>query len=263
MMRAMIVLALLAAVARADRMAPPAVPERVARTDVTVVAKVKRIEDKTVELPAWPGVKFKVAVLEVKEKVAGKVAATTLKLAFVPPAGPRFRDPHLNFKAGTEMLFFLKKAHGSDYYRVMMYYDAEAATPPILTQAREAGKLLANPRKGLDSKNAAERALTAGLLIVRYRSQPLADPKKIKQMPISPVESRLILQALAEGNWKTPAYLEFSPRSLFIRLGLTEKDGWKVKNFAAVDVEAKAWLKANAGKYIIKRFTAGGVAVGP
>jgi hypothetical protein len=263
MKRTMIVLAVLAAVARADRMAPPPIHERVARTDVTVVAKVKRIEDKTAELPLWPGVKFKVAVLEVKEKIAGKVSSKTLKLAFIPPGGPRRRDPHLDFKAGTEMLFFLTKAHGSDYHRVVMYYDAEAATLTGLKQAREAGKLLASPRKGLESKNVAERALTAGLLITRYRSRPLADPKKIKEVSVPLPESRLVLQALAEGDWKAPAYLQFTPRSLFFRLGLTEKDGWKVKNFAAVDVEAKSWLKANTGKYAIKRFTVEGVAVEP
>jgi hypothetical protein len=190
------------------------------------------------------------------------VAAKTLKLAFIPPAGRR-RDPHLDFKAGTESLFFLTKAHGSDYYRVVMYFDAEAASPACLKQAREAGKLLDSPRKALESKNAAERAQVAGLLITRYRSQPFADPSKIKQQPISAAESRLVLQGLAEGDWKAPAYSQFSPRSLFLRLGLTEKDGWKVKNFATVDVEAKAWLKANAGKYAIKRFTVGGVAVEP
>jgi hypothetical protein len=207
-------------------------------------------------------VKFEVAVLEVKEKIAGKVASKTLKLAFIRPSARRFA-PHLDFKEGTESLFFLTKVHGSDYYRVVMYFDAEAASPACLKVAREAGKLLDSPRKALESKNAAERAQVAGLLITRYRSQPLADPKKIKQEPISAAESRLILQGLAEGDWKAPAYNQFSPRSLFLRLGLTEKDGWKVKNFAAIDVEAKQWLKANAGKYAIKRFTAGGVAVEP
>lgn len=260
MKRAVFVLAVLAASARGDRMAPAPIPERVARTDLTTLARVKRVEEKAAELPVAPGAglkqPFRVAVLEVKEKVAGAGSPKFVKVAFIPPSGRRGFGS-FDFKPGSEALFFLTKAHGSEYYRVMMYFDAEAPGEAQIKAAREAGKLLASPRKGLESKNQAERALTAALLITRYRSQPFADPAKIKQAPISPAESRLILEGLAAGDWKAPAYNQFSPRSLFLRLGLTEKDGWKVKNFATLNEEAQAWLKANAGKYVIKRFTTG------
>ena len=68
-------------------------------------------------------------------------------------------------------------------------------------------------------------------------------------------ESRLILRALADADWSGRAFAPLSPQGVFLRLGLTEKDGWKppadLRNFPAA---AQKWLKENAGKYRVRRY---------
>jgi hypothetical protein len=260
MKRTMLGLLLLAGVAVADRMPDPPLPERIGRAELTVLGKITRIEEKAVDLPATPGEKekssYKVAVIEVKETIAGKTSSKVVKLAFPAAAGVGRGFPLLNFKAGDERIFSLMRLHGTEYYRTAFPWDVTPAEGEVLVQARRAGKLLADPMKGLKSKDAAERSLAAGLLVTRYRTRPIADPKEVKEEAIPAPESQLILEALASAEWSVPEFTRFTPRSQFLALGLTEKDGWKL-NFATLEADAKKWLKANAGKYRIKRFTTG------
>jgi len=256
-MKRIVVLLLLAGHCMADRAAPPPVPERLAAADLAVLGKVVRIEDKPVELPTGPGAKskgaFRVAVIEVKERMAGPVAKT-IRLAYSP--GGR-RDPLLNLSAGDERLFFLTRQHGTDYYRAMGWDCVESPAAENLAAARRAGRLLSNPLGGLKSKDAGERALAAGLLIIRHRTRPLAEAKDVVEADVPAVESKLILEAVASADWKSPVYSQLSPRGLFLRLGLTEKNGWKVANLADLEADAKKWLEANAGKYKMKKLTTG------
>ncbi len=257
-MRAVLVLISLAACAFGERVAPPPLDVRVARAELVVLGKVVRVEDRTVDLPASPGAKerhaFRVAVVEVKERLAGPSGSKTLKLAYLPPGR---RDALFTLKAGDEWLLFLTRQHGTGYYRAALYGDVETPVAELAAQARKAGKLLANPLGGLRSKDAAERSLAARLLIVRYRTPPLADPKEVKEAEVPAPEGKLILEALAAADWKTPGYSQISPRNAFLLLGLTEKDGWKVTNLATLEADAKRWLGANAGKYRIRKYTAG------
>jgi hypothetical protein len=257
MKRSILAVLVFAAMARGDRMPDPPLQERLARADLSVLAKVTKIEEKGVELPAAPGAKekiaFRVATLEVKERFHGKDAAKVVKVAY-HPGGRRF--PAMNFSAGQTRIFILTKQHGTDYYRFAQQWDIDSSEAPAVTQARKAGKLLSNPMGGLKSKDAGERAQAAGLLVIRYRTRPLAEAKAVKEEPIPAGESKLILETLAEANWDAPGYSQMSPRSLFLRLGLTEKDGWKA-NLPTLNDDAKKWLKANAGKYRVRRFTTG------
>ncbi len=244
MKRVIVALLLLAGVAIADRMPDPSLPERVGRADLVILAKVTKVEGKD---------GANVAVLEVKEKITGASGSKTVKLAYTP-AGGRRGFPLTDLKVGDERLFLLTRQHGTDTYRLAFGWDVTDAS--FAGEARRLGKLLADPMKGLKSKDAAERALTAGLLVQRYRTRPLADAKTVKEVAIPAAESELILNALAEADWKVPEYTRFTPRSQFLNLGLTDKDGWKL-NFATLEADAKKWLTANAGKYRIKKYTTG------
>ncbi|MBY0233138.1 MAG: hypothetical protein K2W96_27965 [Gemmataceae bacterium] len=257
---------LLAGVARADMMPAGPVPERAGRADAVVVGKVVALEGKSVELPWSPGGKekaaFQVAEVEVTERLAGSVPGKKLKLAYLPPGR---RGTPFRVEKGKEGLLFLTRVHGTSYWRAEQYYDAigKEGNPGFagnVDEARRAGRLLADPMKALKSKDAAERALAAGLLITRWRTVPHAEEKARKQEAVSAELSKLVLEGLAEADWKKPEYSQFAPRQLFLKLGLTEKDGWKVKDFKAFEAEAKAWLKDNAGKHRLKKWTTGDTA---
>jgi hypothetical protein len=46
-----------------------------------------------------------------------------------------------------------------------------------------------------------------------------------------------------------------NPQGAFLRLGLTEKDGWTMsKDATAVNDAAKKWLKDNAETYRVQKF---------
>ena len=269
MRRLLAFLSLLAAgPARGDMKAPAPVPQRVAETDLAIIAKVVSIEEKPVEMPAVPGgkekVAWKVAVIEVQERLAGRASSKKVRLAFLPPSGRR-RFGLLDPKPGQEALFFLARRHGTRYYQARRYFDVvgKAGNPrfaDVAAQARRAGGLLADPKKGLQSKDAAQRVLTAGLLITRWDTPPLAAQKDRKQAAVPAALGKLALEALAEADWTKPEFSQFSPRQLFLRLRLTEKDGWKAKGLASFNDEAKAWLKANAAKHKLKRWTTGATA---
>ena len=64
------------------------------------------------------------------------------------------------------------------------------------------------------------------------------------------------MQTLAEADWtRQPLGYERSPLVLFLRLGLTDKDGWvQPENFADIPAAAKKWLAGHADSYRLQRF---------
>ena len=63
---------------------------------------------------------------------------------------------------------------------------------------------VADPMASLKSKDANERVLTAGMLIYRYRDCRKNPNGKAKEEPIDAAQSKLILTAIAEGDWNQP-----------------------------------------------------------
>jgi hypothetical protein len=258
----------------AIRMAP--LPERVALANVIVVGKVVEIEKKNVQAKPFPGAEekseFQVAVIEIKDAIQGAKGLTHVRVGYLPApnapvggpvrvGGPR-RQPAIQLTKGLEACFFLTP-HFEESFHVI-----PNLTPPIeskaenfkkdLTEAKRIAKLLENPKASLKSKNAADRELTAGLLLVRYRT-PLQN--ETKQEPIDAEESKQILETLAGADFsEAVAPNGFTAQQAFFRLGLTDKDGWKPPQFKNFQKEfppvAKKWLKDNAEKYRIQRFVA-------
>jgi hypothetical protein len=257
----------------AIRMAP--LPERVALAKVIVVGKVADIEKKTVQAKAFPGAEEKselqVAVMEIKDPIQGAKGLTHLRVAFLPapkaPVGGPIRPgirraPPLQLTKDMEACFFLTPHFEENFYVI------SNLTPPINAKAenfkkdtaevRRIAKLLEDPKAGLKSKNTADRELIAGLLLVRYRT-PLQN--ETKQEPIDAEESKQILDVLAGADFEQAGSPNgFTAQQAFLRLGLTDKDGWNPPQFKNFQKEfppvAKKWLKDNAEKYRIQRFVA-------
>jgi hypothetical protein len=245
-------------------------PGRVAIAEIIAVGKVAAFEDKTVSTEVVPGRKEKseylIAVIKIEDHIFGAKGLTHFKLGLPKPPEPGpdgrpVRSGFLRLEVNQEAIFFVHK------HLVQSFYIPPSASG-VLNKAgndnfeketkrvKECAKLLADPKASLKSKDAGERALTAAMLVVRYTT-PWAGTNR--REPIDAEESKLILSALADGDWTKEQSLDnLPPSSAFSRLDLTEKDGWKSRPArnappAAFADAAKAWLQGHAESYRIQR----------
>jgi hypothetical protein len=239
-------------------------PQRAATAEVVVVGKVTAIEKETVDATRFKGdkekVAYKVAVVKVEKALAGANNLTHIKVGFIPPppvqpvppgappaAGglrpairpgrPGLQAPEL--KVGQEMLLFLDRHPSADFY-VM-----PGMSPPVdvstdagkkeIEAVKKVTELLADPIKALKSDKADVRGEAATLLVMKYRAYPPFGGE-VDQVPVGADESKLILKALAEADWKAvqKAPGATGPMQGFYQLGLTDKDGWKPPAFPPV-----------------------------
>jgi hypothetical protein len=195
---------------------------------------------------------------------------THIRVGFVPPpiagaGGPRpilRRAPAIVLTKDMEACFFLVPHFEENFNFV------PAAVQPIdkksetfekdLAVVKRCAKVLADPMAALKSKDANERVRAAGILVARYRS---VQPGQTKLESIPAAESKLILQTLAEADFnKQPGMDGIGAQNAFIRLGLTDKDGWMPTGFQNFQTEfpaaAKKWLAEHADTYRIQRYVA-------
>jgi hypothetical protein len=270
-------LALMATVAPAKAMMirPPSLSQRVASSQFIVVGKVTGFGPRLIKAEMFKGDKreMQVAKLKVEQTVLGK-AGKNIEVAYFAPSGPvgrpggpirpGLRGRTVQLKVDQEAMLFLSKHPGKDLYVVNAFFDVVAKTgnpnfAKELDSVKKYVKLLAKPMDGLKAKDADTRLLTAGLLITRYRTPPVGGTGVPATREVPAEESKLILTALAEADWKknNPQDWGMNPPALFARLGVTPADGWTppkdARNFLQ---EQQKWVKANAGKYRIKRYVA-------
>jgi hypothetical protein len=265
-------LALLAAPAFAFRIAPAPVSVKVAQSDVVVVGKVGKVEDKNVSATQTPGdpnkVEYQVVAFKVDDALLGK-AGKEIRIGFLPPrAGgpirPGLRGPSFVLTTDQECCLFLVKHHAEDFYvaapMAWAFPDKQNADyEKSVEDAKKCCKLLADPEAGLKSKEADDRLLTAGMLVSRYRTDKTGSGKT-EDVPAE--QSKLILKTLADADWapkpQPPGGLfgfQMNPQAIFFQLGLTDKDGWKQpQDGTKIEQEAKKWLKENAESYKMQRF---------
>lgn len=261
--------------AQALMVAPPVISQRVAAADAVVVGQVTGFADKAVTAVRFPGgtdkVNYQVALVKVEEALLGLKDAKTVRVGFLPPPPPAppvprrppiRRGPQANLAVGQEACLFLTKHPDGDFYVLTAWYDVlnkadNPAFPKEMEEVRHCAKLLAGPKAGLASANKEDRALTAVMLVTRYRTQRYHAGKPPKEEPIDAAKSKAILLALADADWtiRNPRQAQGSPQAVFNRLGLTEKDGWVPPKDASRWAEvAKRWLKSHADTYRIRRF---------
>ncbi|MCI0704275.1 MAG: hypothetical protein L0241_24720 [Planctomycetia bacterium] len=264
--------------------APPAPGQLAISTPVIVTGKIAKIEKDTVDASSpYPGAKdkqkYKIAVVKIDTGLAGADKMKEIKIGFIPPVKPDpkkpvrpigrpgFQMPEL--KEGQTMLFYLAKHPTADFYIIPgLSFPVDITTDAgkkTLEEVKKVTTILADPMKGLKSDKAAVRGETAALVIMKYRSYPMFGGE-VDQVAIGADESKLLLKALAEGEWK-PARFGQTPNAFtaFNYLGLTEKDGWippKIVNipgqpppdFGAIYKDAFTNWLAGAGKdYKIKK----------
>jgi hypothetical protein len=255
--------------ARAAITAPLSPQVRVALAEAIVLGKVTAIEPAPVAARTGRGagkkVNHRVAVVQVEEVLLGKKQARVRVGSVRPDEVKGDLVPYaLDLPVGRAGCFVLARHAEADFLVVLAVGGARANVldrrdkdyAKAVAALRRPARLLQGPEAGLRSKTAADRLLTAGMLIVRYRTL-LAHPDSTGDTePVEAGQSKLILQALAEADWEAGGPLtDLAPVVLFVRLGLTEKDGWKSPEGAGdVAAAAKKWLREHAGSYRIRRY---------
>lgn len=248
--------------------------EKLVRSDVVAVGKVTAIEKDDVLAPQFPGapekVAYKIAVVKIETGLFGANNVTHVKIGFVPPVGdPNAPQPGggrpgrggyqpVNITKDMEALFYLKKHHSADFYTVEPIM-APAGTKDEgykdqLELVKKGAGVIADPMKALKAEKADDRLFAAALLVTKYRSYPDNAPE-VENVKIGADESKLILKAIAEGDWKKDQDgISPHPYQAFSMLGLQPANGFKFpqvkpgEDFIAKTKEAfTAWL-ADAGK---------------
>jgi hypothetical protein len=245
--------------------APP-LPERVALAECIVVGTVTEVKADLVsafsipKIPGAPKVSHRLAVVRVETVVAGAKDMREIQVGFVVPKGPARRGD-FQWTAGQAGCFFVRKHPDERFHVLLGWWDLldKAKTKDFdrdLALVKRCAKLLADPGAGLRSRDREDRLLTAGMLIVRYRTPQHVYRDDPKTEPIDGEQSKLILSALAEGDWTDKDVRDPMGRlRLFSRIGLTDEDGWKPPASAQEAAqEAQKWLRANSATYRIRRY---------
>jgi hypothetical protein len=266
--------------ARALVIAPQPIAQRVATADCVVFGKVIGFGDKTVSVPAFPGVKdkqeYQIALVKIETNVLGAKGMKEIRVGFIPPPPPPpvdgnggnpriFRKPFrgVTFTLNQEACLFLTKHHEGDFYTAPMYFSVinkqgNANFDKEMDEVKHGAKLLADPKAGLAAEDKADRLLTAGMLVARYRQRRPSDGEP-KTQPIDAELSKKILRTLADTDWAArparPGPFQMTPQNIFFQLNLTAADGWTApKDFKQLPEKAKQWCADNADKYRIQRF---------
>lgn len=254
--------------------------QKLVRADAVVVGKVSAIEKEFVTATPVPGatekLSYKVAVIKVETGLVGAANVTHIKVGFIPPAVPAPNVPPgrpirgglqpVNLTEGTEGLFYLTKHHSGDFYTISpMLAPTDTKEEDYKAQVAEAKKgaeVLADPMKALKTDKADDRFFAANVLVNKYRAYP-ENGGEVETAKVDAAESKLVLKAIAEGNWKRDPNVANAPNpyQAFSLLGLNDKDGWKYpvvkpgEDFIDKTKESfVAWLAGPGKDYQINRW---------
>jgi hypothetical protein len=248
----------------------PPLPERIALADLIVIGKVTSLDSEPIDaLPLLPipgvskQVTYRIVNITVSKPLLGAKAVTRVRVGFVPPMDSRKPAP---FKLARLALhqdgcFFLRKHPQEPFYVASASYDVMDKTDAKeysreLAELTRCMRLLADPQAGLRAKQADNRLLTAALLIYRYRTPRHIYRGKPKTEPIEAAECKELLGVLAEADWTAKGAPPWrTPLSMFLRLGVTEEDGWQPPALLSeVAPAAQRWLREHGATYRIHRY---------
>jgi hypothetical protein len=255
-------------------LAEPSLPQRTALADLVLVGKVTALEpdllnaSPLLKIPRVGKIPYQIAVVSVQTSLRGMKTPGEIRVGYVvlPSASQESqvkyrRLARLKLAEGQEGCFFLTKHPEEDFYVAQAAYEfldksKTKAYDKKLAEIKHCAELLQNPEAGLQAKDPADRLLTAAMLIFRSRTARYVYTGKPTTAPIDANQSRRILAALAEADWKEEEVpLELSPFSLFMRLDLTPEDGWNPPASVPGQIAAaKKWLRENGSTYRIQKY---------
>jgi hypothetical protein len=272
--------------------------QRFAAADVIVVGKVTAHEQKTVRARLFPTqdkeYDWHLARVKVSQVLLGSQGLSELRVGMPGPltlkkplkdgGKPRFGGPTLphsypdTLDVGKEAIIYVRKHFAEDFYilapsgpRVVSKKAFPTFFAKDVAMVKRLAKLAGDPMKGLKAKKKEDRMLTTALLLLRYRQTRARtwNPNP-KTEPVDAAQSKLIMSTLAEADWfPRPAAQQINPNELFLLLGPTEKDGFKMpprtakdfgpslsytKEYARkVTLARREWVKKNVNTYRVQR----------
>jgi hypothetical protein len=257
---ASVVLLFAALPAVADRKAPPPPRPLVAAitSDAVLVGTVTAVEDDPVKAKPHPDVaqevEYRVVVVKIDEGLRGVKNVTQVRVGLTAAefTGTR-RDPAVGLQVDAKFLLYLAKHPTTNLYVLRPEHPSVNMTTPradeVVRRAKVATAALADPVKALKAESKDDRVMAACALAMYYRWAP-SGMTETADRPAD--ESKLLLAALAEGEWTLTGLPDAgNPYAVLGGLGL-EADGWKAvgnaKDVAAANQSAfKEWL-AGKGK---------------
>jgi hypothetical protein len=230
--------------------------QKVAIAECVVLGKITAIQDKPTqgkgEMRGWD---FTIVDVEIKESLYGAKDKKQVRFGF-PDIDKQRAKPGLT--VGQIGYFCGLRDGTNDFYIFPVGCSGADKDPGFekdLTAARRLGRLLEHSEQGLKSTDVEDRLLTAYLLVLRNCYAPWRRGSVGKAEPIDAEQSKRILLALAEGDWKKNRR---EVREAVAALQLSVKFGAPpLKDFPPEGGEeqwvaaAKQWLKQNAETYRI------------
>jgi hypothetical protein len=243
--------------------APPPIPVRIANSEVVFVGKVVALEPVDVDAKAFPAAKettkYTIGVVNVSKVMSGLKDEKMVRVGFIARTKPGpigLFNPKLT--VGQEGLFMISKHIEGKFYQAPMngyFISSQQKTfEDDIKLANKSLAILADTKSALKSKDADERLMAAAMVIAKYRTHKPG--VTIKEEPIDPAESKLILSAISDTKWGPVRFGELNPQQVFFQLGVGPKDGWKAPTKITPDDmrnAVQAWIQ-NHPDYRIRRF---------
>ena len=240
------------------------IAHKVGAADCVVLGKITAIQANSMPGQVYrysptPQMAFTIVEVEVQESLYGLKDMKQVRFGF--------RDVKAykpNLAVGQTGYFCGVQVGMNAFYIVPLHCFCEQNDPSFakdLASARRLGRLMGDPERGLNAKDADERLLTAYLLLLRRCYVPWRHGEPGKTQPLDAEQSKLILLALAGADWNKH---RLEVRDAVAALQLAVKFGAPVlKDFPPNQADegwpaaAKQWLKENAASYRIHRLLKG------
>jgi hypothetical protein len=240
------------------------IAHKVAAADCVVLGKITAIRDKPEQgqvyrYSATPRWDFTIVEVDVTESLYGAKDKKKLRFGF-RNIGWYKQESKPGPAVGKTGYFCGVQVGKNDFYIVPLDCFCEEKGPGFekdLPAARRLGRLLVDPEKGLKSAGAEDRLLTAYLLVLRSCYVPWRHGETGKTQPIDAEQSKRILLALAEGDWKKNSQEigdAVAALQLSVKFGAPAMKDFPIQQGEEQGAAAtKQWLKENAETYRIHR----------
>jgi hypothetical protein len=256
---------------------------RMMQADAIFAGRVVAMEPMDIEAEPAKGqakVTYRIATVEVTEAIHGlKKDTKMIRVAFLAqpnnqPAGGgggggnvrpaiqpgiarpglgRIYNPQMTLQVGQDGMFAVNKHFKENFFlapNTLNFISRENNQnfETELKTAKQLAKVMGDPAAALKAEDKQDRYLAAAILVSKYRANQLGTPTKGE--PIDAAESKLILQAIAGGDWTNTRYNGIIPNpvELFRQLGVNGQPN----NAQGM----QKWLDENAGKYVIQKLVA-------
>jgi hypothetical protein len=185
----------------------------------------------------------------------------------VPPGGFRGRPfpgvQQMQLTMNQEGLFTINKHPKENFYvspnfQQFVQKEGNPGFDNQVKTAKQLAKVMGDPVAALKSEDKDDRYAAAAILIGKYRNPNNAEGKPMKLEPIDANESKLLLKALAGGDWKVGVFNPNlpGPAELFNQLGIQPKDGYtpNFRDQQTMHQQMQKWLDENQGKYLVQKY---------